>query len=61
MPAAEARFVVMLPAESWRIIPPPAPDEKLIEPVMDAAWDAKPRAKVASAVPIPDVSLIRIL
>lgn len=39
-------------------MPPFAPEEKLIEPMTDAAWDAKLRPKVATAVPIPNVDFI---
>lgn len=37
MPVAAAILVVTLPAESCRTIPPPAPEEKLIEPVIKSA------------------------
>lgn len=44
MPVAAARSVVTLPSESWRMIPPPDPEEKLIEPVIDAACADEARA-----------------
>ena len=40
------------------MIPPFAPDEKLIDPMMVAEWALEPRATAANADPILDVSFI---
>ena len=49
IPVAAARLVVTFPAESWRTIPPPAPEEKLIEPLINAAWAADGKANSATS------------
>lgn len=59
-PTAAVRSVVEFPAESWRMIPPPGPEVKLIKPMTDAAWATDPNAKATSSREIFELSFMEL-